>query len=148
MDPHVEVGKEVIHRCVQCNERVHTFCISKNDDGVMLCAGCDPMHSYGDAITMCHQVEKEWKEKLVKYYNDRDGIPENMCFLAGEGYLASQERGKKQNSRKSRTSSNAARVTTEVEKTNPSKRKRATKKVNSNVAQRKSSRKRVSGNSK
>ena len=54
MAPHVEVGKDVIHHCVKCKVKVHTFCVSKNDDGVMLCAGCDPMHSYADAIAMCH----------------------------------------------------------------------------------------------
>ena len=73
----------------------------------MLCAGCDPMHSYADAITMCHEVDTEWKKRLVDYYVVRDGIPDEMGFLAGEAYLAAQEE-KKKGSRKTRTSMQAA----------------------------------------
>ena len=60
----------------------------KNDNGVMLCAGYNPMHSYGDAITMCHEVDKD-RKKLVYYYIERDEIPNDMAFLAGECCLTS-----------------------------------------------------------
>ena len=144
MAPHVEVGKKIIHRCAQCKEKVHTFCVSKNDDGVMLCAGCDPIHSYGDSIQLCHQVDKEWRSKLLQYYNERDGIPGNMAFLAGEGYLAQQTMAKQLTERKTRTSSQAAIAINEVGKTKKVTGKRSRKKPNNTTVQRKLRRKRVS----
>ena len=144
MAPHVELGKEIIHRCVQCKEKLHTFCVSQNNDDVMLCAGCDPIHSYGDSIQLCHQVDDEWKNKLIQYYNERDGIPPNMAFLAGESYLAKKANSKKLTERKTRNSAQASIGSKEAEKTKKVTGKRGRKKVNDTTVQRKSRRKRVS----
>lgn len=46
----------------------------------MTCAGCDPIHSYGDSIEAAHPVVPKWKVYLIKYYKERDGIPDGMCF--------------------------------------------------------------------
>ena len=81
---------------------------------------------------------------MLQYYNERDGIPGNMAFLAGEGYLAQQARAKQLTERNTRTSSQAAAIANnEVGKPKrvPGKR---TRKKNDTTVQRKSRRKRVS----
>lgn len=88
--PHVEVGKLCIHSCHVCKEKVHSFCSSVNDEGKMLCAGCDRAHGYKDAIPVSHKMDGKWKKDLVKYYQDRDGIPNGISFLATEEYMQSQ----------------------------------------------------------
>lgn len=103
--PHVEVGKETLHYCSICKERVHVLCVSTNTDGVMVCAGCDDNHSYTDAIVCAHEVDPTWKKELVRYYHERDGIPRGMSFLASEGYMERQALLKNANRRQSKNSS-------------------------------------------
>ena len=90
MAPHVEVGKVTIHYCVTCKERVHTFCISKTDNGKIICSGCDILHAYTDSIQCHHPVDPAWKRDLISYYNKRNGIPNGFSFLTGDEYLQSQ----------------------------------------------------------
>ena len=94
----------------------------------MLCAGCDLMHSYADAITMCHKVDAKWKKRLVDYCVERDGIPDEMGFLAGEAYLATQE-AKKKGSRKTRTSMQAATSSNDGDVTRNARKKLVKKEV-------------------
>ena len=111
--PHVEVGKLLIHKCSVCKERLHTFCVSTNDDGVMICAGCDPNHSYGDSIEVAHPVVPKWKSDLIKYYKSRDGIPDRMCFLVGEYHLQKVNSNSNTKKRQTRNSKrNAPAVST------------------------------------
>ena len=81
------------------------FCVSTNNDGVMVCAGCDDNHSYTDAIACAHEVDPTWKKELVRYYQERDGIPRGMSFLASEGYMERQALLKNANKRQSKNSS-------------------------------------------
>ena len=105
MAPHVEVGKLLIHKCKVCRQKLHTFCVSTNNDGVMTCAGCDPLHSYKDAIASAHPIVPKWKLDLLNYFKQRNGIPKNMSFLAGEYHLQNEASGKKTGGRQSRNSS-------------------------------------------
>ena len=102
--PHVEVGKLCIHSCHVCKEKVHSFCISVNDEGKMLCAGCDRAHGYKDAIPVSHKMDAKWKKDLVDYYQARDGIPKGISFLATEEYMQSQKAKKNISKRSSRNS--------------------------------------------
>ena len=88
MAPHVEVGKNTIHTCASCKEKVHTFCISKNYDGVMLCSGCDVLHAYTDAIKCQHPMDPVWKRKLITYYQNKSGIPKGVSFFGWRLILA------------------------------------------------------------
>ena len=60
------------------------FFISKNDDGKMICSGCDHLHAYTDSIQCHHPMDPAWKHDLITYYNERYGIPKGISFLAGD----------------------------------------------------------------
>ena len=122
MAPHVEVGKLIIHSCKVCKQKLHTFCVSTNNDGVMTCAGCDPLHSYKDSIASAHPIVPKWKLDLVNYFKKRDGIPKNMSFLAGEYHLQNKAAAKQSGCRTSRNSS-SKRVVPITTKTRSSRRR-------------------------
>ena len=104
MDPHVEVGSLVIHKCTVCKQKLHMHCVATNNDGVMTCAACDDIHSYTDAITCAHPVEPKWKSDLVNYFKERNGIPKDMSYLAGEYHLENVANSNKATARKTKYS--------------------------------------------
>ena len=104
MAPHVEVGSLVIHKCAVCKQKLHTHCVATNDDGVMTCAACDDMHSYAGAITCAHPVVATWKSDLVNYFKERNGIPKDMSFLAGEYHLQNVKNSNTATARKTKNS--------------------------------------------
>ena len=107
-------------------KKVHTFCISKNDDGVMLCSGCGVLHAYTDAIQCLHPMDPIWKSKLITYYQNKNGIPKGVSFLAGEEYLQSQEILKNMNKRKTNNSSDRS---SEKNKSNRKKANNGTRRL-------------------
>ena len=104
MAPHVEIGSLVIHKCAVCKQKLHTHCVATNDDGVMTCAACDDMHSYAGAISCAHPVLATWKSDLVNYFKERNEIPKDMSFLAGEYNLENVENSNKATARKTKNS--------------------------------------------
>ena len=94
----------------------------------MLCVGCDTSHGYRDAIPVSHKIDNKWKSDLLKYYQERDGIPKGISFLALEEYVQSQNIAK---SAKKRSTNNSNKTnSTQVKKKKKTTQRPNTRKSN------------------